>query len=194
MAALEIRSRMLVKDVMSSPVVTVNKDEPVSKVAQLMEKHKIGCIIISTEDEKPIGIITERDIVERVVAKNILPSEITAKQIMSTPLVTVNPEETISDAARKMSLLNIRRLAVMHKGKLAGVISSKDILAVTPELIEIILEKARIENQNMTEENEGSLLSTGYCDNCGGWSDNLKEVEGNFLCEDCRSEISGSET
>jgi len=194
LAALEIRSRMLVKDVMSSPAVTVNKDEPVSKVAQLMEKHKIGCIIISTEDEKPIGIITERDVVERVVAKNILPSEITAKQIMSTPLVTVNPEETISDAARKMSLLNIRRLAVMHKGKLAGVISSKDILAVTPELIEIIQEKARIENQNMTEENEGSPLSTGYCDNCGEWSDNLKEVEGNFLCEDCRSEISGSET
>jgi CBS domain-containing protein len=177
---------MLVKDVMSSPVVTVNEDEPVNEVAQLMNKHKIGCIIVSTEDDKPIGIITERDLVERVVAKDTQPSKIVAKEIMTAPLVTVKSDKTISYAARRMSLLNIRRLAVMHKGNLAGIISSKDILAVTPELIEIIQEKARIENQNMTEEVEVSPSSAGYCDNCGMWSDDLREVEGSFLCEECR--------
>ncbi|KYH39609.1 MAG: hypothetical protein AYL33_007820 [Candidatus Bathyarchaeota archaeon B63] len=183
--ALELGSRMLVRDVMSSPVVTAAEDSPLNEVAKLMKKHNIGCVIVSGNDGKPVGIITERDIVERVVAENIKPGEIKAKEIMSTPLVKIDSEKTISDAAREMSRLNIRRLAVMYKGDLAGIISSKDILAVTPELIEIIQEKARIENQNIIEEAEKSS-STGYCDNCGEWSDDLREVEGSFLCEECR--------
>jgi CBS domain-containing protein len=185
-ADLEIKSRILVKDVMSSPVVAVTEDEHVSKVAQLMTKHNIGCIIVNTENAKPIGIITERDLVERVVAKGTQPSKVNAKEIMTAPIVSVDSDKKISDAAKRMNLLNIRRLAVMHRGTLAGVISSKDILAVTPELIEIIQEKTRIENQNMTEEAETPPSSVGYCDNCETWSDDLKEVEGSFLCEECR--------
>ena len=181
---MEIRSRMLVKDVMSSPVVTATDDTPINEVAKLMERHGIGCIIISDKTGRPIGIITERDIVERVVARDMQPGKIRAKEIMSAPLITIDSEKTISDAAREMSRLNIRRLGVMYKGRLVGIISSKDILAVTPELIEIIQEKARIENQTL-EEME-SVSSAGYCDNCGEWSDDLREVEGSFLCEECR--------
>jgi CBS domain-containing protein len=184
---------MLVKDVMTSPVVTVTENESARKVAQLMEKHGIGCIIVNTADNKPIGIITERDLAERVVAKDAQPSKVTAKNIMSAPLVTISSEQTISEAARRMSNLNLRRLGVMYKGNLAGIISSKDILAVTPELIEIIQEKARLENQNMTEESEEAPPSAGYCDNCEVWSDNLREFEGSFLCEDCRTELARSE-
>jgi len=193
MAALEIRSRMLVRDVMSSPVITVNEDASVNEVAQLMDRHNIGCIIVSTGNDKPIGIITERDLAGRVVAKDIQPSKIMAKEIMSAPLLTIESDKTISEAAKRMRLLNVRRLAVMHKGNLAGIISSKDILAVTPELIEIIQEKTRIENQNMTEEIKEAPPSAGYCDNCGIWSDDLREVEGSFLCEECRMELTHSE-
>jgi len=193
MVALEIRSRMLVRDVMTSPVVTINQDEPVDKVAQLMNKHHIGCVIVTAKDEKPVGIITERDLAERVVAKDVRPSKVIAKEIMSAPLVTVDSEKTISEAAKRMSLRDIRRLAVMHRGELAGIISSKDILAVTPELIETIQERARIEKQNLVEEIEEAPPSAGYCDNCGVWSDGLREVEGSFLCEECRLEIPRSE-
>ena len=188
MAELGIRSRMLVKDVMSSPAITVFEDETVHKVAQLMDRHNIGCVIVSTREEKPIGIITEKDIVVRVVAKDFQPSKIMAKEIMTSPLITIDPDETINEAARRMSRLNIRRLGVMYKGSLVGIISSKDILAVTPELIEIIQEKARIESQSSSEEVEYTPLA-GYCDRCGAWSDDLKEVEGQFLCEDCRAEL-----
>jgi len=178
---------MLVKDVMSSPAITIREDERIDRAAQLMDKHNIGCLIVTTAGEKPIGIITERDIVTRVVAKDIKPSEITAKDIMTAPLITISPDETLSEAARRMSNLNIRRLGVIYKGALIGIISSKDILAVTPELIEIIQEKARIEESELEEvENPPSA---GYCDNCGRWSDDLVEVEGNFLCEDCRIEL-----
>ena len=190
MADLGIRSTLLVKDVMSSPVITVYEDETVMKVASLMKNHNVGCVIVNTRAEKPIGIITERDLVIRVLAKDLRPSKVIARDIMSAPLTTIDPEETISEAARRMSRNNLRRLAVMYKGRLVGIISSKDIIAVTPELIDIIQEKARIES---SEELEDNPPLAGYCDNCGEWSDNLKEVEGNFLCEECRLELRRSE-
>jgi len=194
MAEIGLRSRMLVRDVMSSPVITVDEEAPANRVAELMEKHGLGCIIVVNKEGKPIGIITERDLVARVLAKNLKPDTVKAKDVMTTPLITIEPDETINEAARKMSRLNIRRLGVVYKGELVGLISSKDILAVMPELIETIYEKALIEGENMTQtipeetiEEEASL--SGYCDRCGGWSDNLKEVDGAFLCEDCRAEL-----
>jgi len=182
-----LRTRMLVKDFMSSPVITVDLDETVDRVAQFMEVHKLGCIIVTDKDGRPIGIITERDLVTRVLAKNLLPSKLVAKEVMTTPLVTISPDETLSNAARQMSRLNVRRLGVVYKGNLVGVISSKDILAITPELIETIQEKARIESGSIEETVESSPMA-GHCDRCGQWSSRLKEVEGEYLCEDCRTE------
>ncbi|MBS7648412.1 MAG: CBS domain-containing protein [Candidatus Bathyarchaeia archaeon] len=190
MAAFEIRSRMLVKDVMTSPVVTVDENSSADEAARLMRDNNIGCVIVSTRDGKPIGMITERDLVIRVVAENIQPNRVMAKDIMSAPLITINADKTISEAAREMNRHNIRRLAVMYKGQLVGIISSKDILSVTPELIEIIQERAKIA---AGEEIEESLPLAGYCDNCGAWSDNLRETDGNYLCEDCYAEITRAE-
>jgi len=185
---------MLVRDVMSSPVVTTEEDAPANHVAELMEKHGLGCIIVTSKEEKPLGIITERDLVARVLAKNVTPDSIKAKEVMTSPLITIEPDEKINEAARRMSRLNIRRLGVIYKGQLIGVLSSKDILAVMPELIETIQEHALIESENRVqeiEEESGSLA--GHCDRCGGWSDNLKESNGDFLCEDCRVELESEE-
>ncbi|MDW8040075.1 MAG: CBS domain-containing protein [Nitrososphaerota archaeon] len=195
MAEIGLRSKMLVRDVMSSPVITVDEEAPVVHVAELMEKHELGCIIVTNKEGKPIGIITERDLVARVLAKNLKPDTVKAKDVMTSPLITIEPGETINEAARKMSRLNIRRLGVVYKGELVGLISSKDILAVMPELIETIQEKALIEGENLAETapqgetSEEETLLSGYCDRCGGWSDSLKEVDGAFLCEDCRAEL-----
>lgn len=188
MSDLGIRSRMFVKDVMSSPVTTLYEDETVQKAAQLMDQNDIGCIVVISKKGQPLGIITERDLVRRVLAKNVLASGTTAKEVMTSPLITVNPDETLSEAARRMSRLNVRRLGVVYKENLVGLISSKDVLAVTPELIEMLQERVRIESENTEEEMEGSPLA-GYCDRCSEWSDNLKEFEGQFLCEDCLMEL-----
>jgi len=181
---------MLVKDVMSSPVITIDENAPANRVAELMDKHGLGCIIVTSKEGKPLGIITERDLVRRVLAKNIKPNSFNAKEVMTSPLITVEPDEKISEVARKMSRLNIRRLAVMYKGQLVGVLSSKDVLGVMPELIEIIQEQALIEGENRAQEaGEQSTPLAGYCDSCEGWSDNLIEVNGDFLCEDCAAEL-----
>ncbi len=188
MSEIGLRPKMLVKDVMTSPVITVREDEPVSKVAQLMDQQNIGCVIVTSRDGKPLGIITERDLVIRVLAKKAESDELLAKNVMTSPLITVNPDETLSNVARTMSRLNIRRLVVMYRGNMVGIISSKDILAVMPELIEIMHEKTRIEGRTMDELSENPPLA-GYCDRCGRWSDALQEYEGQFLCSECRLEL-----
>ncbi|NIR87523.1 CBS domain-containing protein [Candidatus Bathyarchaeota archaeon] len=189
MAEMGIRTRMLVKDIMTSPVITIDEDAPADKAAQFMDKNKVGCIIVTSKKGKPLGIITERDLVTRILARNARPSKLTAKEVMTSPLITVDPDETLSEAARRMSRLSIRRLGVVYKGNLVGIVSSKDILAITPELIDIIQEKARIEGGNVAEEVAWNPPLAGYCDQCGQWSDELQEVEGNFLCEDCQTEL-----
>lgn len=180
-----LRSRMLVKDVMTSPVITVKEDSTVNEAAKLMRDNNIGCVIVTSENDKPIGIITDRDVIARVVAEGLQPSRVKVKEIMSAPLVTIDADKSIDEAAREMVRRDIRRLAVMYKGRLVGIISSKDILSVTPELIEIARERAKITASEGSEEH----LLTGYCDNCGSWSDRLKEINGSYLCENCYAEM-----
>ena len=190
MAEIGLRTRMLVKDVMSSPAVTVPENTPVDKTAQLMIDGRLGCIIVTSKDGKALGIITESDLVKRILAKNIRPSKLTAKEVMSTPLITVDPDEMLTETARRMSKLDIRRMGVIYKGNLVGIIASKDILAITPELLENMQEKARIERQtDVDDENSEASPSAGYCERCGSWSENLDEIDGTYLCEDCQMDI-----
>jgi CBS domain-containing protein len=194
MSDLGLRPKMLVKDVMSSPVITVEENAPANRVAELMDKHAVGCIIVTTKEEKPIGVITERDLVLRVLAKNAKPDTLKAEEVMTSPLIMIEPDATITETARRMSRLNIGRLGVVYKGRLVGIISSKDVLGVMPELLEIIQEKAMIEGEKMAEEeHEEPAPLAGYCDHCGVWSDTLTEVNGEYHCEDCRVELEETE-
>ena len=188
MAEIGLRTKMLVRDVMSSPVVTMAEDETSNKAAANMDMHDLGAVVVINKAGKSIGIITERDLVIRVVAKNLKPDTVNAKEIMTTPLVTIEPEATISDAARRMTRLDIRRLGVIYKGNLLGIISSKDILGVMPELIEIMQERSRIEGAERIEETEEVPLS-GYCDRCNVYSESLKESNGQNICDECRVEL-----
>ena len=188
MSDLGLRTKMLVRDVMSSPVVTMDEDATSNKAAVTMDEGDLGCVIVTNKEGKSIGIITERDLVKRVIAKNLTPDAVKAKDIMTTPLVTIEPESTITDAARRMNRLDIRRLGVIYKGNLVGIISSKDILGVMPELIEIIQERSRIEDADRTEEVEEVPLS-GYCDRCDVYSESLKERNGQNICDECRIEL-----
>jgi len=205
MAEIGLRSKMLVKDVMSSPVVTIDEGATANRVAVLMDKDDLGCVIVTNKDGKPLGIITERDLVVRVLAKNKMPDAFKASEVMTSPFITIEPDATISDAARRMSRLNIRRLGVVYKGQIAGLLSSKDILGVVPELIEIIQERARIESGDTASEEEVSEGAgtgeeeeevaplAGYCSHCGTWSDDLQQVNGEFLCGDCKAELEEEE-
>ena len=192
MSEIGLRTKMIVRDVMSSPVVTIDEEETTNKAAANMDMHDLGAVIVTNKVGKSIGIITERDLVIRVIAKNLKPDTVKAKEIMTAPLVTIEPEATITDAARRMTRLDIRRLVVIYKGNLVGIISSKDILGVMPELIEIMQERSRIEDTDITEENEEVPLS-GNCDRCNDYSESLKERNGQNICDECRIELDEEE-
>jgi signal-transduction protein with cAMP-binding, CBS, and nucleotidyltransferase domain len=171
-----------VEDVMSRPVVAVNVVSDTAKVARLMRRRKVGSVIVVDQKGNPVGIITERDLAKRIVAKNLLASHVKAKGIMSTPLVTIDPKLDIFDAASKMKQFRIRRLVVVEKGEAVGVLSSKDIVNVTPALIEVIVQKSRI---GKAHHYKGPDELSGYCDECESWSERLESYEGMFLCENC---------
>jgi len=111
-----------------------------------------------------------------------------AKEIMTTPLVTIEPEASISEAARRMNHLDIRRLGVIYKANLVGIISSKDVLGVMPELLEIMQERSRIEGASRADETE-DVPRSGYGDRCNAYSESLKIRNGQNICDECRIEL-----
>lgn len=186
MSRLNVNPAIPVKDVMSSPVITVFEDDSVEHVAKLIAERDIGSIVVTDRKGIPIGVITERDIAIRVAAKNLLPRKVKAREAMSSPPRTIEPGVDITEAAKRMQEYGVRRLVVMDKDKMVGIVSSRDILSITPALIEIIMEKARI-TRRLPLLTEAS--SSGYCDRCRQWSDTLVKVEGRFICEECRIEF-----
>ena len=146
-----------------------------------MTFSRAGSVVI-TESELPIGIVTDGDIVTKVVSKDLLASSTMAREVMSTPLHVIESEKEIIEAARAMRRHGIKRLGVNYKNRLVGIISISDILAITPELFDIISEKTMIVRGEV--EKQPKFLA-GYCDSCNQWSDGLLELDDRFLCEEC---------
>jgi CBS domain-containing protein len=171
-----------VEDVMSSPVVTIKEADSVLTAAKLMKKHKIGCVVVVDKTGKPHGLITERDVVRRVTALDLLPSKVQAGKSMTKPAVTIAPSVNVTEAAKKMREIKIRRLIVVEGSNLKGIVTSNDIVDITPALIDVIAEKSQI--TPVTKVKEAEELS-GYCDRCGSWADELKPHDGQFICDEC---------
>lgn len=115
-----------VKDIMTKNVVSICVDNSVFEAAELMTSKQVSCLVIM-DGEAPIGIVTERDIVRRVVAKKI-PLDTKVSEIMSKSLITVNPDASLKEAARLMSSNKIRRLPVTKQNRLVGIVVAADFV------------------------------------------------------------------
>lgn len=121
-----------VKRVMARNIVTVDKQATVMEVAGLMTSKNVGSIlVIDKETNEYIGIITERDIVRKVVAKGVDPNNYLAKGVMSAPLVTIDGNKTVFEAGDIMDQKKVRHLAVTENGDLVGVVSIRDLINPT---------------------------------------------------------------
>ncbi len=180
---------MFVKDIMTVNVVTMPLEASVLEVAKSMSDMDISSVIITDED-RPLGIITEEDIVRRVIVQERDPKTTQASEIMSTPIIHVEPSTPLTDAMRVMAKSSIRRVAVLKNNSLAGIITSRDILRWSPELIDVLSESLRLKSdeaaQNKVEEDEDLIAYGGECDNCGEYSGDLVLENGEYLCESCR--------
>lgn len=184
-ADANMTTRVIVRDIMNSPVVSASPRDNLLDIAKKMKEEKIGSIVIMDKD-KPVGIVTDWDIVSNGLAKDAKPSQIKAKDVMQD-IHTIESEESITEAARRLRKHNIKRLGVVYKNRLVGIISSSDVIAVTPELVDVVSEKAAIIRGELGRP-AGNV--SGYCDECGEWSDLLQYDEGTFSCEVCRGELS----
>jgi len=117
----------IVKGVMTKPVITIDRGDSVLEAAKMMRERRIGCIVVMDE-KKPVGIATERDILQRVVAKGLDASKVKMKDIMSKPLITINGNTQIINTIRIMQKNNVRHLPIIEKGKLIGIVTQRDLL------------------------------------------------------------------
>ena len=128
---------ILVEEIMSTPPITVSPDSSASEVAKIMTEKKIGCVVV-VENNRVVGIVTRRDLIEKVLAKEKNPSKTKVREIMSSPVIYVEPKAPILEVAKIMSKHGIRHVPVLDSKGLVGVITDKDILSVAPDLIEVL--------------------------------------------------------
>jgi len=177
-----------VADAMTTKPVSVSQNTTLLDCARTMDEKHVGAVVVK-DNEISSGIITEQDIVRKVVAKGINPLTEKVKDYMEKRLVTVNPDEDIYDALILMRDNNIRHLPVVSGDKMVGLLTIKDILKIEPQLFEIVVEKFELKEESRKPINR-IIPTEGLCEGCGTYTEKIKDVDGSLLCENCAKEQS----
>jgi len=130
---------MGVKDVMVEEVITVEPDTKIRDAVELMNKNEIGCLVV-TRKGKPVGIMTERDVLKKIVCQCRNPEQARVSEIMSEPLVVGEVNMDLGETARLMLKRNVKKLPIVDGEKLVGLITLTDIVRV--DHVEHLLIKA----------------------------------------------------
>jgi CBS domain-containing protein len=139
MPFVEVRAMLKVKDVMVTNVVTVDVDVSVKDAVERMNVQEIGCLVV-LEKGHYAGILTERDVLTRVVAKAHNPENISVGQVMSKPLTVANPETSLEEAVKLMLEKKVKKLPVIENEKLVGLITMTGIASTHPGMMKFIRE------------------------------------------------------
>ncbi len=172
------------REVMSKRVITVTPEATVLDAAKKMVRGRAGSVIVVSEG-KPIGILTDSDIIKKVVSKDMKPSEVKVDDIMTSPIITARPEEDMLEVQRKMAFYKVKRIPVVEEGEVIGIITTTDIAMASPGMIETLRELLRQAGEEVISVEE---TMSGICEVCGNYSDNLMLVNGKWVCEICRGE------
>lgn len=143
MPAKEEKGSMKVREIMTHPLITEDEEVPVIKIARDMKELDIGSVVI-TKEGKPVGIITERNIALNVLLKDKKASDMKAKEIMSSPLVTIDPEASVEKACELATKGNIKRLPVVENDVPIGIVTIRNILTRKPEYIRRFYPRMRV--------------------------------------------------
>lgn len=124
---------MKVKDIMSKTVATITKGCLITEAAEQMRKKDISCLVVTCGDT-PVGIITERDVLRKIIANQKMFHQIEVSDIMNSPVLTVDEETSINDAVKIMAEKHIRRLVIVKDGKMSGVVTESDFVKILRKL------------------------------------------------------------
>jgi CBS domain-containing protein len=133
---------VIVRDIMSKDVRVVRPDTTMKEVVATMNKFNIGSIIV-IQGDRPVGIITERDILRRLVEPCLAPETLTARHVMTSPVLTINEGASIEEAAKLMAKKHAKRLVVMDDSKLVGIVTYTDIVFKVPTMLSMLEELVR---------------------------------------------------
>jgi CBS domain-containing protein len=114
------------KNIATREIVSIEADQTVKSAARLMSKRGIGSLMV-TSNGKPVGIVTERDILTRVIAEGVEPAKAQVKAVMSSPLITIKEDASLADATILMHLKKIRHLFVVDGGQVVGILTDRDL-------------------------------------------------------------------
>jgi CBS domain-containing protein len=128
---------LLVKDIMTKDVRVAEPDSSVREVVAAMNRFNIGSIIV-VQDNKPVGVISERDVLRRVVEPCLSPETIPARQIMTSPVITICESASVAEVVKIMAEKRVRKIPVMKKERLVGIITYTDILSKVLSMISIL--------------------------------------------------------
>jgi len=134
---------IIVRDIMAKNIKTVKPDDSVHAAVQKMNKFDIGSVIVINSG-RPVGIITETNIMRRVVEPRMDPATVWVKDIMTSPIISIEENATVAEAAKIMADRKINRLPVINGSKLVGLISSTDIVKANPTQLGILEELLRV--------------------------------------------------
>ena len=169
---ISVRYAMTRNPVIVSPLVTVED------CAKKMIKEKVGSLIIE-ENNKIKGIVTEKDIVQKIVAANLNPKKVPVNKIMTANPIVIDPEKDLMEAIRLMNEKQLRRLPVVKENKLIGLLTIRDILKIQPELLDLIAEKSKIHYMDFE-------CHEGECDICGNYTV-LRKKKNKLICNECNT-------
>lgn len=126
-----------VEDIMVKEVITVDEKSTVKEAADIMNRFEIGCLIV-TKNGKANGILTERDLLKRVVSQARNPKRTKVETVMSKPLIVVEPDMELEEVAKLMFKMKIKKLPVVESGRLMGLVTLTDIARFQPQMIRIL--------------------------------------------------------
>jgi len=121
---------------MVDKVLTVEADASLTEAVKLMNKHEIGCLVVM-KNGAPVGIVTERDFLKRVLAESEELKRIKVRQVMSRPLVTGDPDMELEEVARLMFQRKVKKLPLVENGTLVGLVTLTDLLRIQPQIIKM---------------------------------------------------------
>ena len=143
LGVVSLSGTLLVRDIMVRNIKTVRTDDSVYDAALKMNKFSIGSVIV-TNNGRPVGIITERNVLDRIVVPRLDAGSVRAKDIMSSPLVTIDIHAAVDEAAHIMAKKKIKKLPVIEGEKVVGLVSTSDIIRANPTQIGILNELLRV--------------------------------------------------
>ena len=121
---------MYIYEIMSKNVVKVNHETSALEISKIMVKRRVSSVSIIDNDNKIIGIVTEKDLIREVCAKNILANTLTAAKVMSSPLITISKNSSINDATKLMVEKKIKHLAIHENNDVIGIVTTYDLINV----------------------------------------------------------------